>query len=90
MWNGMYQHIIVLCISKEGREEDVILIYYKDEWIINFRAALDQAGFGTTQIVAPDRDWGIANDMLNSPQLMEAVSHLPLTSLTYSVIVYHL
>jgi len=47
---------------------------WNDEWIINFRAALDQAGFGKTQIVAPDQGWGIANDMLKSPALMEAVS----------------
>ncbi len=47
---------------------------WNDVWIIEFRNALNEAGFSNTQIVAPDRDWGIANDMLANATLMNAVS----------------
>lgn len=49
---------------------------WNDAWIIEFRNALNEAGFANTQIVAPDRDWGIANDMLANATLMNAVSLL--------------
>jgi len=42
-------------------------------WIIEFRAALDKAGFNKTKIVAADAGWDIAGTMKTNPALKKAV-----------------
>ena len=46
---------------------------YSIEYIETLRAALDDAGFANTAIVAADSDWGIASDILDNPQFAAAV-----------------
>ena len=46
---------------------------YSITYIETLRAALDAAGFSDTQIVAPDSNWGIAQDILDNSALAAAV-----------------
>ena len=47
---------------------------YNTTYIELLRAALDAAGFSNTLIVAPDSGWDIAQDILNSSSLAQAVA----------------
>ena len=46
---------------------------YNITYIETLRAALDAAGFSNTLIVAPDSNWDIAQDILDTPALAESV-----------------
>ena len=46
---------------------------YNITYIETLRAALDAAGFDNTMIIASDRDWTIAQDILDNPTLAAAV-----------------
>ena len=57
---------------------------YSIEYIETLRAALDDAGFAQTMIVAPDRDWSIADDILLVPELADSVYAIGMFYLTYA------
>jgi hypothetical protein len=44
-----------------------------DVYIETLRSNLDAAGFTETEIVAPDSNWDIANDILTNPSVAESV-----------------
>lgn len=46
---------------------------YNTTYLKTLRATLDNNGFTNTKIVAPDSNWGIANDILNDPELAAAI-----------------
>lgn len=46
---------------------------YNITYIETLRASLDAAGFTDTMIVAPDSNWGIAQDILDDPALAASV-----------------
>lgn len=46
---------------------------YNTTYLKTLRATLDASGFTNTKIVAPDSNWGIAQDILNDPELAAAI-----------------
>jgi O-glycosyl hydrolase len=73
------------CASEHGLTIDNMGVRnerdYDIDWIIDFRAALDAAGYESVRIVASDEaavkgEWPIAVDMANDPALYDAVGVL--------------
>jgi hypothetical protein len=62
--------VFAVCASLSRNERDN---GPENAWIKQLRAALDDAGYVNTRIVAKDTNWNVASDMASDPELAAAI-----------------